>query len=102
MKQVQNIKKVSLIFFIITGFLHLGSTAFILNNLYLKQALILNKIMDVPFVITGLAYGLSSLRIALTRPDKDHKVLDIILIGVIILALIAMIAINLIFPDLQQ
>lgn len=96
-----NIKKVSLIFFIITGFLHLGSSVFIANELYLKESFILNKTMDIPFIITGLIYGLSSLRLTLTNPDHEHKILDIFLISVIILVLLALILINLIVPDLQ-
>lgn len=100
MNTIQNIKKIALIFFIVTGVLHLGSTAFIANKLFLKEAFILNKTMDIPFILTGLIYGLASLRIALTDPTKPHKTLDIILISVIILILVALILINLLLPDL--
>lgn len=102
MNTIQNIKKVALIFFVITGFLHLGSSAFIANQLFLKEAMILNKVMDIPFVVTGLIYGFSSLRLSLTNPEKQHKILDISLVCVIILALIGLILINLLLPELQQ
>lgn len=98
---ILNIKKVTLIFFIITGFLHLGSSIFIANQLYLKESFILNKTMDVPFIITGLIYGLSSLRLSLTNPDHEHKTLDIFLISVIILVLLGLILINILVPDSQ-
>ena len=100
MKSIENIKKVSLIFFIVTGILHLGSSMFIANGFLLKQAFILNKTMDIPFIITGLIYGFSSLRQNFAEPDKPHKTLDIILISIIIVALIGLIAINLFVPDI--
>ena len=102
MKTIENIKKVSLVFFIITGIAHLGSSILIANDLILKQAEIAIKIMDIPFILTGLIYGFSSLRIALTKPDKSHKKLDILLIAIIILVLIGVMIINLVIPDIVQ
>jgi len=96
-----NIKKVALIFFIITGLLHLGSSLLIANELYLKQAFILNKTMDVPLILTGMLYGFASLRLALTDTNKNHKILDIILMSVIVLVLAGLIFINLAIPNLN-
>jgi len=101
MKTIENIKKVSLIFFVITGIIHFTSGIFIANEIFLKEAGILNKTMDIPFILTGLIYGFSSLRISLTNPTEKHKILDISLLSVIILILIGIIAINLIFPELE-
>lgn len=99
METIKNIKKVSLIFFVITGFLHLGSSVFIANNAALKTAEIINKTMDIPFILTGLLYGFSSLRINLSDPEKNHKTLDIVLISVIIVILLAVIGINIFVVD---
>lgn len=101
MNTIENIKKVALVFFIITGILHIGSSAFIANQFHLKEATIINKTMDIPFIVTGLIYGFSSLRLALTDQGKPHKTLDIILISVIILILVGVILINLLIPDLK-
>lgn len=98
---ITNIKKVALIFFIVTGLFHLGSSMFLANDLFTKPAFILNKTMDIPFAITGLIYALSSLRLNLTNPDHDHKTLDIILICAIIAILLGLISVNLFLPDLQ-
>jgi len=95
-----NIKKVSLVFFILTGLIHLGSTALISNSIYLKQAFILNRTMDIPLVLTGLIYAFSSMRLSLTDPSKKHKVLDISLISIIILVLAGLLFINLAIPNL--
>jgi len=98
---ITNIKKVALVFFIITGLLHLGSSMFLANNLYTKTSFIVNKTMDIPFAITGLIYALASMRLSLTNPDHEHKTLDIILICVIIVVLLGLVGINLFLPNLQ-
>lgn len=98
---ILNIKKIALIFFIVTGLLHLGSSVLLANDLFLKPAFILNKTMDIPFTITGLIYGLASLRMNLTNPEQYHKTLDIILICVIMVVLLGLIGVNLFVPDLQ-
>lgn len=95
-----NIKKVSILFFIPIGFVHIISSLFIANNLYAKQAIILNKTLDIPFIITGLIYALSSLRISLATEEKSHKILDAALIGTIVLIFIGLILINILVPDL--
>lgn len=98
---ILNIKKVALAFFIATGLLHLGSSIFLANKLFIKTSYIFNKTMDIPFAITGLIYGLASLRLTLTNPEHEHKTLDIILICVIMLVLLGLIGLNLFLPDLQ-
>lgn len=100
-KTITNIKKVSLIFFIISGLLHLGSSMLIANELFLKQSYILNKTMDIPLILTGLIYGFTSIRLSLTDPEKTHKVLDISLTSIIILVLVGLIVVNLVIPNLN-
>ncbi|MFA7685270.1 MAG: hypothetical protein WCX95_00535 [Candidatus Gracilibacteria bacterium] len=99
---IENIKKVALVFFIASGLAHLSSSSLIMNNLFVKEAFLVNKTFDVPFLITGLIYGLASLRLTLANPENEHKALDIILIAIIIVILASLIAINLIFPDLNK
>jgi len=100
MDTLNNIKKVSLIFFIVIGIVHIGSSLFIANKLFLKEAIILNKTLDIPFVITALIYGFSSLRISLARKEKTHRILDAVLIGIIVVVFIGLIVINLFVPDI--
>jgi len=99
-KTITNIKKVALIFFILAGITHLGSSIFIANDLFVNIALLVNKTTDAPLILTGLMYGFASLRLSLTSPEKDHKILDITLGVVVITALLAIIVINLAFPNL--
>lgn len=100
MNTILNIKKVSLAFFCITGLIHLSTSLLIANELLLRQAFTINKIMDIPFIITGLIYALASLRLNFTNPDSPHKILDISLISIIMLVLAGLIYINLALPDL--
>jgi len=72
-----NIKKVSLIFFIAVGLIHLGSSMLLANNVYSQVSYIINKTMEIPFILTGMIYGLSSLRISFFNPENPHKILDI-------------------------
>lgn len=99
MKTIENIKKVALAFFLVTGVIHLGSNVLIANELYLKQAEVARQILDIPFILTGLIYGFSSIRISLTNPNENHKILDIFFIIIILLALISLIIINLFIPN---
>jgi len=94
-QSLNNIKKVSLIFFLVTGFMHLGSTMMVANGIALKASFLVQKTMDIPFILTGLIYGFSSIRINITDQNKQHKLLDISLISVIILTLVILIYINL-------
>ncbi len=55
--------------------------------------------MDIPFILSGLIYALTSLRLRFTDENSDYKTLDIVGVSVIILALIALIAINIFFAD---
>lgn len=101
-KTILNIKKVALAFFIITGFIHLGSSILIANGYYLKESLIINKVADIPFIITGLIYGFAALRLSLTNQETTHKVLDTSLALLIVLVLTGLILVNILLPDLNQ
>lgn len=101
MEKIINIRNIALIFFAITGLLHLGSSVLLANALWIQPAFVINKVMDIPFVVTGAIYAAASLRLKLTDPTQEHKALDIGLISVIIIILLAMLAINLLIPDLN-
>lgn len=100
MNTLLNIKKVSLIFFLAVGTLHLGSSILIANNVFPQISYIVNKTMEIPFILTGMIYGLSSLRISFYDAENQHKILDIFLISLIIIVLIALIVVNLAIPTI--
>ena len=94
-----NIKKVSLVFFLVTTTLHLTSAIFIANDLFTTKSITVNKTMDIPLLLTGLIYAFSSMRLSLTDPNRNYKALDISLISIIIIALVGLIIINLLIPN---
>lgn len=97
---LDNIKKVSLLFFVATGLIHFSANILITNALFLKEASIISKVTDIPFLLTGLIYGLSSLRITFTNTEEQHKKLDIFVFSIIIATLLVLIFINIFVPDL--
>lgn len=101
MKTIKNIKKVALLFFIATGILHLGSTALIINNMFLKEAFIVNRVMDIPFIITGIIYGFASIRLTVEKPEDSHKIMNMGFIGITVLMLAGLLFINLFLPTLK-
>lgn len=70
--------------------------------MFFKLSFITNKVMEIPFGLTGMIYGLSSIRLSMTNPEKNNKILDISMASIIILTLAAMLIINLAFPTLNQ
>ncbi|MBD3330038.1 hypothetical protein GF354_00740 [Candidatus Peregrinibacteria bacterium] len=102
METIQNIKKVSLVFFIVSGLIHLSSAMLLANEIAVKYAFIVNKIMDIPFIITGMVYGLSSIRLKLFDPEKDHKIVDTAFLVVTILTMVGLLTINLVLPSINS
>lgn len=73
----------------------------IADHLYLSVAKLTAKVLDIPFIVTGLLYGFSSLRLALANDDKKHTILDTSLLVIAGIILIAALAINVFFKDLN-
>ncbi|MBP7057911.1 hypothetical protein KBB06_01060 [Candidatus Gracilibacteria bacterium] len=97
MKTAENIKKIALIFFFILGTLHIVSGLMTANNYLMPLSLILNRILDIPFAITALIYGLSS--IFVTLPPQNHKLANIFFSILTIIIFLGLLYINLLVPD---
>jgi len=97
MKNIESIKKVSLIFFIIVGAIHIISTALIINNISLKTAEIINNTLFVPFLVSSLIYGSSSLRLSLFPEHENHKFLDTTLSAIIVIITITSVTLSIIY-----
>ncbi len=97
-----NIQKISLVFFIVIGFCHITANLMIASELYLSFATLIARILDIPFIATGLLYGLSSLRLALANDDKKHTILDTTLISIAGIIFTAAVLINIFFKDIAN
>lgn len=100
MNNIDNIKKISLGFFIGIGLIHFSSMVLLSNQLLPKFSSTITSLTDIPLIISGLIYGLSSLRITFTDPEQEYEKLDIFLASIIMLVLIGSVAINFIFEKL--
>ena len=99
-KTIKNIQKISLVFFLTTGALHIGSNLFIANQIFVNKATLIYKILDIPFILTGVIYATTSLRLLLTKENANHKNLDITLATLTIVIFIALLGINIFLPNL--
>lgn len=99
---LRNVQKISLIFFIVIGFAHIISNMLIADQLYLSLSHLIGRILDIPFIVTGLLYGFSSLRLALANDDKKHTILDTTLAIIACIIFLAAVIINIFFKDLPS
>ncbi len=88
METIKNLQKVSLVFFIIIGLIHLVTS------------LIINRTFDLPFAFSALLYGLSSLKINLNHFYPEKKSLNVLLPGLGIISLGLLIYFNFFTPDI--
>ncbi|MBI5755003.1 hypothetical protein HZA41_02170 [Candidatus Peregrinibacteria bacterium] len=96
----KNIQKVSLIFFAIIGTTHILSGLFLVKNYFPIQAYIINRTLDIPFLITSLGYGFSSAILHLSTPEKPSTILTIIFSLITVSIIGTAIYINLFISDL--
>jgi len=92
-----NIKKVSLILFIVLGIAHILTGLMMTENIGLPYTFIANRILDIPFAMIALIYGLSSIKAGLK--NDDHKILNIFLIVFALLIFVGLVYINIFIPD---
>ena len=102
MGNLENLRKVSLVFFIITGLIHILSGLFVANGYFIRPANFINQALDIPFIITAMLYFYSSLKSELLKTEKYPPVLDTIFIILGFAVIIAIIGINLFLPNLNR
>mgnify|MGYP003565061315 FL=1 len=67
------------------------------NNYFTSTTLIINRILDIPFALTALIYGLSSIYLQLD--EKAHNKAKISFIIITLLIFLLLLYINLFVPD---
>jgi hypothetical protein len=97
MKTAENIKKVALVFFLVLGIIHIISGLMMTNGYFMPTTLIINRIMDIPFAMSALLYGISV--IYTNMSEKKHKMANIAFILISVLVFGLLIYINLFIPD---
>ena len=93
----ENLKKVSLILFIVLGLIHILSGFLMASAIGLPLTFITNRVMAIPFAMTALIYSLASIKTGLK--DQTNKMIDKIFIAFTLLIFIILIYITLLLPD---
>lgn len=96
-KTVDNIQKVSLVFFVVLGICHIFSGLMASNNYLMPTSYIANRVLDIPFAMSALLYGLSTIYSSIH--EHHRKVAGYILGGIALLVFLVLIYINLLVPD---
>lgn len=99
MDSTENLQKTSLILFIIVGLTHILSGLFVANGYLIRESNLVNQILDIPFLVIGLTYLGSSIKLGLQKTSKYPESLDAIMIIIGIIIILAVIGINLFFPN---
>jgi hypothetical protein len=94
---VENIRKVSLVFFIVLGTLHIFSGLMASNNYMMPTSFIMNRVLDIPFAMSALLYGLSNIYASVH--EHHQKIASYIISGIALLVFLVLIYINLLVPD---
>jgi hypothetical protein len=98
MKTAENVKRVALILFIILGLGHIATGLMMANGYSMPLSLIINHILDIPFAMMALIYGLASIRTGFR--EGEHKITNILFIVLALLIFAALVYINIFIPDI--
>ena len=98
MNQLKNIRTVAGLFFYFFGFLIFSLIFLIHNHFYGELPVIILKIVNLPFVLVSLLYGLSGLRISLGE-DVQSDMIDAILIFIGVFAFVFVVYLDFAFKD---
>lgn len=99
METVRNIQKISLIFFIIVGSIHILSGLMLQQETAIKFANAMNRVLDMPFIIVALTYGGSSVYLQCASQEKNNTALKIVLLSIATLLILIALYINFFIPD---
>ena len=98
MNTIENIKKIALIFFIVLGMAHIGGSLMGANRYFLPFPSIISRILDVPFAMITLIYGLVSVRANMTK-EKNHKMANIAIVTACFIIFAGLVYISFFIPD---
>jgi len=99
MKTAENIKKVALVFFLILGFGQILSGLMVSNSYAIPASIIVNRVLNIPFAMSALLYGLSALYTGIG--EKQLKLANKVFIAISVLVFIVLIYIDFLIPDIK-
>ncbi|MBI2463930.1 hypothetical protein HYV57_03155 [Candidatus Peregrinibacteria bacterium] len=105
LETASNLQKISFLFFLGIGMLHILSGLFLGNNApsageTTKWAFIMERSFDIPFLLVSLLYGFSSLYIQFNSEKKPHFAFATVLFTMALIILSSALYVNFFIPDL--
>ena len=97
MKTVENIKLVSLAFFIVLGLIHILSGLSYTDGFMLPTTYVTNRVLTIPFALTALVYAFSTIYLHLE--EKSRPKAKVAFIAITIVSFILLVVLTFIFPD---
>ncbi|EKD47927.1 MAG: hypothetical protein ACD_65C00216G0013 [uncultured bacterium] len=98
-KTLQNINRISFLFFAVLGATHLLAMLSISNGYMAETAKAIYQILDIPFLLATLIYGGSAFKIGLNKIGLRSQVLTTILVTLLSIIFLLTLYINFFFPD---
>jgi hypothetical protein len=94
---LRTLRQVSLVFFLLLGSSHILSGLLASENLFLPISSLVNRVLDIPFVMIGLVYGLSHSRLDSNSPHRKSYLILMTIISLLVLGVL--LYINIFLPD---
>jgi hypothetical protein len=95
----EKIQKIALIFFFAFGTIYLVSYLMVVNNYILDTSILINKVFEIPFILTAAIYGFTSLKLSLSTSNKNNLITNIIFIALVVALFALLIYLNVFVPD---
>lgn len=99
MELLDQIRKISFIFFLILGLAHFLAGLMYINGYYIPASGIVNRVFFIPFVLAAITYGFSNLKYRMLELGKDSKALTYTFIAFGIVIFLVLLAIELFVID---
>lgn len=99
MELFDHLRKISFIFFAVTGLVHFIAGLLYVNGYATEVSGVINRVMFIPFVLATLTYGLSNFKYHLLSYGKDSKTWNYIFISGGVVVFIILLAIELLVVD---
>lgn len=94
---LRTLRQVSLIFFLLLGSTHIISGLLASENMFLPLSNLINRILDIPFIIVGVVYGLSHTKLETDSAFKKPYLIIMTIITLLVLG--GLLYINVFLPD---
>jgi hypothetical protein len=91
------LRQMALIFFMVIGLAHIITGLMVSREFFTGISNLINKVLDIPFAMIGVIFGLSNIKISSTSAKKKTAFIFMGLICLLVLGLL--LYINILIPD---